>query len=129
MRLRAFIAIITTLLDEALVVFIMLWVLPQFDINVPVPVIITVVIIYAAFCVFLYIYGTRVLKKQPVMGFTDMIGMKGEAATDLSPDGMVKIKGEIWRAKSAKGDIKNGMDILVIDQKRLLLIVTQDFND
>jgi membrane-bound ClpP family serine protease len=126
MRLRAIIAIITTLLDEALVIFILLWALPEFGIDVPMPVIVAVVIIYAIFCVFLYIYGTRVLRQHPVIGLTDMTGMKGEASTDLLPEGWVKIKGEIWRAASLNGDIKNGTEILVIDQKGLKLIVKQD---
>jgi len=43
---------------------------------------------------------------------------------DLNPEGTVKMRGEIWRAKSSDGsEIPKGSQAEVVDQEGLLLIV------
>ncbi len=51
-------------------------------------------------------------------------GTRGEAKTDLSPDGVVLAAGEQWTARSRNGaPIAAGQDIRVVGQDWLTLIV------
>jgi membrane-bound serine protease (ClpP class) len=52
-----------------------------------------------------------------------MIGTRGKAVGKLAPEGMVKIKGELWGARTEEGDIETGEDILVIGEDGLKLLV------
>ena len=52
-----------------------------------------------------------------------MVGCKGEVVSRLVPEGMVRIKGETWRARSDSGEIQEGIEVIVVAQDRLELIV------
>ena len=64
--------------------------------------------------------GSRALRKNPVDG---LVGSEGEVVSPLAPEGMVRIKGELWRAESASGEINTGEEVTVVGQDRLRLIV------
>ncbi len=52
-----------------------------------------------------------------------MVGAIGQAASRLSPEGMVKIHGEVWGAISEVGEIIPEEDIIVTGEKGLKLLV------
>ncbi len=123
MTTRLIIAIITTTLEEAAIAAIVLWGLPQLGIEIPLPALIAVMVAWAAFAVFTYRMGSRALRKKPVVGLPDMVGSKGKVVNRLDPQGMVRIKGELWKAKSAGERIDAGEEITVVGQEGLKLIV------
>jgi membrane-bound ClpP family serine protease len=116
-------AIISTMLEETAIAVVALWGLPQLDIHVPLPALIAVMVAWAAFAVFTYRKGTGALKKKPVVGLPDMVGGKGEVVSPLDPEGVIKIKGELWIAKSDSGRIGTGDEVTVVGQKGLKLVV------
>ncbi len=60
------------------------------------------------------------------VGAGSMIGLQGEALEDLNPDGRVKVRGEIWKARAESGDIGKGNEIMVRSvEDGLRLLVTQ----
>jgi membrane-bound ClpP family serine protease len=118
---RFILAVLSSLLDEALIIGVLLWGLPQLGINVPMPIIITAVILFAAFAVFSFKLGSRVLKMKPLPGQTDFTGMEGTVVSTLRPKGIVKIEGELWEARSLEGIIEIGARILVVNRKGLKL--------
>jgi membrane-bound ClpP family serine protease len=120
---RLIIAIVSTLLEEAAIAAIVLWLLPRFDIHLPLFALVIIMLAWAGFAVFTYRLGSRALKKKPVAGLSDMVGSKGKAVRRLAPDGLVRIKGELWKAKSAGGEIDTGEEVTVVGQERLKLIV------
>jgi membrane-bound ClpP family serine protease len=120
---RLILAILSSLLDEALIIGILLWGLPQLGIDIPLPVTITAVVLFAAFAVFSFKLGSSILKKQPLPGQTDLTGMEGIVVSTLGPKGTVKIEGELWSARSLEGTIAIGTEIVVITQKGLRLEV------
>jgi membrane-bound serine protease (ClpP class) len=123
-RWRLTIAIITTFLDEALIIFLIIWGLPRLGVHLPVWVIGILVAFWTAFAVLMYIYGTKALRRKPVGGLTSMVDMKGIVIKTLKPDGQIKIKGEIWSAASVAGDsIPPGIEVTVVGQKGLKLTV------
>jgi membrane-bound ClpP family serine protease len=123
MKVRLIVAIITSLLDEAAIVAAILWGLPRLGVKIPLWGMITIVIGFAIFAVVSFRIGSRTLKKKPMLGFTNMIGTEGLSSTRLSPDGLIKIDGELWAARSEKGLIEEGSKIVVTGQKGLKLIV------
>ncbi len=52
-----------------------------------------------------------------------MVGMSGRAAGPLSPEGMVNIRGELWKATSVEGNIKSGEEVTVVGEEGLKLKV------
>jgi membrane-bound ClpP family serine protease len=116
-------AIVSTLLEEAALVVIVLWGLPQLDIHIPLVALIAVMVAWAAFAVFTYRKGTRALGKKPVIDLLPMVGSRGEVVSPLDPEGIIKIKGERWIAKSARGRLDTGEEVTVVGQDGLKLIV------
>jgi membrane-bound ClpP family serine protease len=120
---RLILAIASTALEEVGVWAVWRWVLPEFGVNLDVAVLIAVMVGWGIFCVSLFIITTHVLSKQKPGGKLSMVGAIGIATGKLSPDGMVKISGELWGAISEEGEIAPGEDVVVTGEKSLKLLV------
>ena len=112
-------AIISTSLEEAALVLIVLWGLPRLEIRIPLLGLIALMVAWGAY----YRRGSQALKKKLVDGLPDMIGSQGEVVSPIVPEGLVRIKGELWQAKSASGKIETGEEVTVVGQDGLKLIV------
>ena len=128
MNIRLILAIFSTLLEEAALVAIVLWGLPQLGIHIPLGVLIALMVAWGAFSVFTYRLGSRALRREPVIGLLPMLGSRGKVVSPLALDGLVKIKGELWQATSAGERIDAGKEIIVVDQDGLKLIVRKISN-
>ncbi len=64
-------------------------------------------------------------RKKPATGIEGMIGLEGVAKEDISPEGMVMIKGELWRAVAKEKPIKKGKKVRVVDVRDLTLVVEE----
>jgi len=126
---RLIIAIFSTLVEEAALVVIVLWGLPQIGIRIPLPGLIALMVAWGAFAVFIYRMGSRALRKKPVAGLLTMVGSRGKAASPLAPDGFVRIKGELWEAKSLSGKIGTREEVMVVGQDGLKLMVRKGSDD
>jgi len=120
---RLIIAIVSTVLEEAALAVGVLWGLPKLGIHIPLWVLIIVMVAWAAYTVTTYRMGSRALRRKPVHGLTAMLGSEGEAVSPLVPEGMVRIKGELWVAKSAGREIDAREEVIVVGQDGLKLIV------
>jgi membrane-bound ClpP family serine protease len=120
---RLIVAIVTSIAQAAIIVAIILWLLPRFDIFIPVWGTVLILLAFAAYCVTLYRVGSRTLVKKDLPGLSDMIGLQGKAASRLNPGGQVKIEGELWEARAESGTIPSGARIVVTGQAGLTLIV------
>jgi membrane-bound serine protease (ClpP class) len=120
---RLIIAILTSLLDEALIIFIILWGLPRLGVHIPLWGTILICAGFVVYAVVFYIMGSRALIKRPVLGFTDQVGLKGRVVMRLGPEGTVKIAGELWNARAESGEIEAGERVEVIRQKGFKVIV------
>jgi membrane-bound serine protease (ClpP class) len=120
---RLIIAIITTALEEAAIGVVGLWLLPKIDVHIPLFAVILIMVAWLGLAVFTYRMGSRALRKEPEGGLSSMLGTRGEVVKRLDPEGMVRIRGETWKAKSAGRKIEKGAEITVVGQKGLKLIV------
>ena len=120
---RLILAIISTILEETAIVVIVLWGLPQIGVDIPLPGLIALMVAWGTYSVITYRMGSRALEKKPMVSLPDMVGGKGKVVSPLAPEGLVKIKGELWVVKSASGEIEAGAEVIVVAQDRLKLIV------
>ncbi len=125
MKLRLVFAVISTILEEAALVIIVRWGLPQLDINIPLWGLAIIMVTWVAISVHTFRKGTRALKRDPLVGLPDMIGTRGRVVSPLTPEGLVRIRGELWVAKTAGDPVKIGRDIVVVEQERLKLLVNE----
>ena len=117
--------IFTSLLEQAVLVAAVLWGLPLIDINLPLWVLVPASIILQAYNVFSYRKSIQILGAEPIPGMSNMLGTQGETVNPLTPDGLVKIRGELWAATAANGNIVNGRNVTVVEQSGLKLVVCE----
>ena len=102
---------------------------PRIGVNIPLwgSIILLVVLMvgWGTWSVFIYRKGSRALKAKPVVGLPNMVGSKGEVVNPLVPEGLVKIRGELWVARVVNGEINRGGEVIVVGQDRLILIVRE----
>jgi membrane-bound ClpP family serine protease len=120
---RLVLAIISTALEEIAIVLVWRWVLPYFGISIPVPWLVVIMAGWAAISVALFVFVTRMQKKQPMVGMPIMVGSKGRVVSPLVPEGLVKIKSELWSAVAAEGNLVIGEEVEVTEQNGLKLVV------
>ena len=87
---------------------------------------ITALALVAGFVSF-FVVGLRFVfkarKKPVVTGGSEMIGMRGRTITKLDPKGQVRVRGEIWNARSISGTIPSKAEVEVVDRDGLVLLV------
>ncbi|OGO07950.1 MAG: hypothetical protein A2Y92_02180 [Chloroflexi bacterium RBG_13_57_8] len=120
---RLALAVLSTTLEEAAIWVVWRWLLPEFDINIPISALIVIMIGWAAFSTWLFILTTRALKRQAAVGLPSMVGAVGKAASRLAPEGLVKIRGELWGAMAEGRNIEPGEEIVVEKERGLKLYV------
>jgi len=128
MSARLILAIVSTLLEEAALVAVVLWGLPQLGIHIPLAVLIVLMVVWGAYTVITYRAGSRALRRKPEI-LLPLIGSKGKVVSPLSPEGLVRIKGELWQATSSGGNIDTGEEVTVVGQDGLKLICNSSIND
>ncbi len=85
--------------------------------------IIFIVVITAAFFLFIISMGIRAQRKKVKTGIEGLIGEIGTAVTKLSPRGKISVHGEYWNAESIEGEVHKGEDVVVDSIFNLLLKV------
>jgi len=120
---RLLLAIISTIIEEAALTVIFLVGLPEMDIDPPLWLLFVVLTAWAGMAILVYRAGSRALDRKPVIGLSSMVGSLGVVVNPLSPVGLVRVKSELWAAKTEGGPIDNGEEIVVVGQKRMRLTV------
>lgn len=119
---RLILAIISTLLEEVAIAVIVLLGLPRLGFYIPLPGLIAVMVLWLAYSVVIYRAGSRALRRKPVINIP-VIGSKGKVVSPLAPEGLVRIKGELWVATSAGKKLGVGSEVIVEEQDGLRLVV------
>jgi membrane-bound serine protease (ClpP class) len=81
------------------------------------------VILTILFFGFALTLGIKAQRRKPTTGAEGLIKEKGEAVTDLNPEGEVKVHGEIWNAESIEGMIESKSVIEIVEVQNLKLKV------
>jgi membrane-bound ClpP family serine protease len=79
-------------------------------------------VLWLAYSVVTYRAGSRALRRKPVINIP-VIGSNGKVVSPLVPEGLIRIKGELWVAKSAGKKLDVGSEVIVVEQDGLRLVV------
>jgi membrane-bound serine protease (ClpP class) len=79
----------------------------------------------ALFFLFVVGFGIRAQRRKVVTGIEGLVGEIGEVMEALSPAGIVKVQGEIWKAESLGTTIDKGEKVRIKEMKNLKLFVEQ----
>jgi membrane-bound ClpP family serine protease len=123
MNTRLVITLITSLIDELIIIAVVIWGLPHWGVHIPWWGTALLCVAFAAYAYWAFRLGSRILRKKPLAGFTDLIGMSGRAVDTLAPRGMVRINSELWEAKAEHGAIPAGHEVEVVSQDGMTLLV------
>ena len=110
-----------SLLDDALILTLAIIILSRFGIRAPVWLIIFIAILFVGWTFISYL----AMRRNPQLGFENMIGATGLTLDSLSPKGTIRIGHERWAAKARGGNIGTGVAVMVINQNGLLLTVVR----
>lgn len=67
-------------------------------------------------------YAWRAMRQRVVTGLEALVGDRGEAATDLRPEGLIRIRGELWAAE-ARQPVLRGERVEVLEVKGMKVTV------
>jgi len=107
-------------------VVVVLFGLPQVGIDIHWAGLAAIMTGWLVWSVVVYRIGSRALKRKPFDSLPDMVGGRGRVASPIAPEGLVRIKNELWMAKSARGALRLGEKVIVVEQDGLKLIVRRD---
>jgi membrane-bound serine protease (ClpP class) len=84
-------------------------------------VLITSVVVISAFFIFLIYYGIKAQFGKRKTGIEALVGVRGVAMEDLSPEGRVRVNGEFWNAVAETGTIaaKTEIEVIAINHFKL----------
>lgn len=119
-NLRLLLAVIASIADDILVIFLVIVVMHFLGIATPwwlIGVLIMILLTWS-------FIGYRALTKNPTLGFENVVGRQGLAVGRLKPKGTVRIGHELWQAQSDE-PIEPGTEIEVVRQSGLNLTVVR----
>jgi len=126
---RLILAILSTIAEEAAIFVIWRWGLPELGIYWSLSVLYGVMGGWLVVSVAIFVFTTQMLRKQTTDNAPSMIGRKGKVAISLAPEGMVRIRSELWIATSREGAINKGEEIIVVAEDGLKLVVRRSRSD
>jgi membrane protein implicated in regulation of membrane protease activity len=121
--LKAWLIIAASLIDDVLILAIIFLGLWLFHVEITWPLILIVIVMMIVFIFIMHKSVIPAIRRRIVVGAEAMVGKTGEVTESLNPTGMVKIKGEYWKATVTKGAIYKGEDVEVLEVDGLILKV------
>ncbi len=111
------------LLDEILIAIIVFLVLWQVGVAIPFWAYIAVGVACGVLYWVLYRIVLDQRRKSPV-DCDSLVGIRGRCVNSLNPEGLVRVRGETWKAVTRCGVIAEGAEVVVEDLESLTLVVT-----
>jgi membrane-bound ClpP family serine protease len=117
-------SVVTTLLEEVALVAVVLWLLPRFEISIPLWGLILMMVALGAYAYISYRLGKEALDKKPMMSSEAMVGTKCITTTPLAPKGYVRVGSELWQALSIGSNVGKDAEVVIARMEGLTLFVT-----
>ena len=121
--IKDWLKVLILLLDEAAVVGLVLLVLRVLRIEIPLPIAVVTALLLGALVFVIHKAIIPTFHKKQVTGAEGLIGTEGEVIEPLTPVGVVRIKDEYWKAKSAGENIAVGEEVEILGVRGLTLMV------
>jgi membrane-bound ClpP family serine protease len=121
--IKDWLMILVLLLDEAVALALVLFLLWFFRISVSPPIAIVMALLLGTIAFISHKVIIPSFHKKQVTGSEGMIGLEAEVVEALTPAGVVRVTGEYWKAKSVGDDIVAGTDVEILGLNGLVLEV------
>lgn len=122
-RIGLWLKMVLLLSDGIIIAAITVFVLWKLEVVLHPGVLALIAVVLIAFGYLTYKLLWPVIKDRKVCGPDSMVGLEGEVVKLLDPEGVVKIRGELWKAIAVCGHTETGTRVKVIEQEGLTLIV------
>lgn len=124
MSARLLAAILSIIIEEGILVAVVLFGLPGIGVRLPLFVLIILAVVWLVVSIVLYRAGSRALDRKVAVGAETLAGSRGRVVVALEPEGMVRMGGELWRARCDGRRIDKGEEVIVQRAVGTLLIVS-----
>jgi len=121
--IKDWLKVLILLLDEAVAVALVLAALWFFEISLPLWVAIVVALLIGAFAFVTHKLIIPTFHVRQVTGREGMVGLVGEVIEPLTPNGVIIMEGEYWKARSMAGDITAGEKVEILGLDKFVLKV------
>ena len=121
--IKGWLLILVLLLDDAaalVLVFLVLWFL---GIKISLPILIVIALLLGTFVFITHKVIIPSFHKKKVTGAEGLIGLEGEVIEPLMPVGVIRTKGEYWKAKAVGENIAVGEEVEILGLNGLTLMV------
>jgi len=125
--IKDWLKVLVLLLDEAVAVAVVLFILWVLKIEIPLPIAIVGALLLGASIYITHKAIIPTFHKRKVTGAEGLIGLEGEVIEPLTPKGLVMVKGEYWKAKSVGENIAVGEEVEILELVGLTLMVRRKF--
>ena len=115
--------ILVSLLDDAAGALLILLVLWFLKIPISLPIIIFLAVVFAVFAFVMHKMVIPAYRNKKTTGAEGMIGLEGKVIETLMPNGLIKVKGEYWKAKSVGKEVAVGENVEIVGLDGLTLMV------
>jgi len=120
---RTLLTVFVLLLDEIVLVLIVLFVLWKLGIHLPLWALILLVVALGVCFFALYRLMVPILNRKQETGREGMVDLEGKVVTPLTPEGVIKVRGELWKASSTDASISTDEEVIVVGLEGLRLFV------
>ena len=114
-------AIVLSVAEQAVLLFVLLWMLPRVGLVVPAWAVALLAASLAAYSVVLTRLNYRALNQTPIQ--SPDVGARGRVVQALDPRGYVKVGNELWSAEIEGPHLGQGEEIVVLQVSGLHLTV------
>ena len=122
-------SIISTAVEEAAIAALILWILPIFGIVLPAWVLWLALVVFAIYSYIMYRIGHPTISYKKVNAPESIVGSTGVVEKALTPDGFVRVRGELWKARSDDGNLAKDQEVTVSGIDGLKLTVNRRLTD
>ncbi len=115
MEARSLMKLLALMADELAVLILSLLLLPAVGVEVPLTPLLVLVLMLLIKDILIapYVLGGGA-EKRPRVGPESLLGRKAVVVEDLTPNGLVRLDGEVWSAKCVNGTALRGEEVVVI---------------
>ena len=110
-------------LDEAVVVGLVLLVLWQVGVDLSPGVVAAVALLLGLWLFVLYRIVVSSFRRRQMTGREGMIGVEGKVVMQLNPEGVIRVRGELWTALSTGDSVAADEEVVVVGVKGFKLLV------
>ena len=116
-------SILGALSEQALLVAVVLWLLPRFDIRMPLWLLAMMMLALAVHSYMMYRAGKVTFSLKPKVAFENIVGAEGVVTSWQGSEGYIKVQGVLWKARCPEHELKPGDKVVVTTIERLRLVV------